>query len=136
MRQHIVMTVLVVLLISGCTPTSAPTETSAPVEPTTEQTTAPIQEETPEMSAETASSELKQAVLKAVSTQKNVSVDQLEIVSEEAADWPDACLGLGGPDEMCAMMLTPGWGFEVSDGEQTWQYRTDLDASQVRLADS
>lgn len=131
MKNHIAMIVMVVLLISGCIPSQPPTDQPVPSEPQTEE----IQEESPTVSAETASDSLKNTVLTTVSSQKNVPVDQLEIVSEEVADWPDACLGLAGPDEVCAMMLTPGWAFGVSDGSQTWQYRTDLEATQVRLAD-
>jgi hypothetical protein len=31
------------------------------------------------------------------------------IVSVEAVDWPDACLGMAGPDEACAEVITPGY---------------------------
>ena len=86
------------------------------------------------MPAEQLSPELQQAVLQAVSAEQNVPADRLEITTSEAADWPDACLGLAGPDEMCAQMITPGWAITVSDGQQSWQYRTDLDVLQVRLA--
>ena len=84
------------------------------------------------MSEESLSLELQQAILKAVGAEKNVSPESLSLVKNEAADWPDACLGLSGPDEFCAQMITPGWAVSVTDGKQTWQYRTDLDATQVK----
>ncbi|MEO1395735.1 MAG: hypothetical protein AAFV90_22780 [Cyanobacteria bacterium J06634_5] len=85
------------------------------------------------MSDATLSPELQQAILNAVSAEQKVPAGQLEITTTEAADWPDACLGLGGPDEMCAQMMTAGWAVTVTDGQQTWQYRTDLDGLQIKL---
>ena len=42
-------------------------------------------------------------------------------------EWPDSCLGISGPDVVCAQVITPGFkivlGFEGSD--QTFEYHTD-----------
>jgi outer membrane lipoprotein-sorting protein len=89
-------------------------------------------EEAVDMSEEFLSPKLQQAILKAVGVEKTLPPESLNIVKSEAADWPDACLGLSGPDEFCAQMMTPGWSVSVTDGQQTWQYRTDLDVTQVR----
>jgi hypothetical protein len=49
------------------------------------------------------------------------------------ADQMDACLGLGGPDEMCAEVITPGWHLVFSvDGEE-YEIRTNEDASSIRM---
>ena len=39
----------------------------------------------------------------------------VRIVSVEPMEWPDACLGAGGPAESCALVVTPGYKltFEV-----------------------
>ncbi|MEM8642723.1 MAG: hypothetical protein AAGG51_28475 [Cyanobacteria bacterium P01_G01_bin.54] len=79
---------------------------------------------------------LQTEILAAIGKEQNHAPDQLQITTIEAVDWPDACLGLAAPDEFCAQILTPGWAIAVTDGEQTWQYRTDLDAIQVRWADT
>ena len=133
MKQFVAM-ILTVMLLVGCgQSTTVPTSDDSGdlSTPTTENL---IQEETAPMPAEQLSPELQQAVLRAVSAEQNVPADRLEITTSEAADWPDACLGLAGPDEMCAQMITPGWAITVSDGQQSWQYRTDLDVLQVRLS--
>ncbi|ESA34242.1 hypothetical protein N836_17650 [Leptolyngbya sp. Heron Island J] len=93
-------------------------------------------EETVDMSEASLSSELQQAFLQAVATEQNISPADLSIVKSAEADWPDACLGLSGLDEFCAQMIVPGWSISVTDGEKTWQYRTDLDMTQIRLATS
>jgi hypothetical protein len=28
-------------------------------------------------------------------------------------EWPDSCLGLGGADESCAQVMTPGWLLDI-----------------------
>lgn len=87
------------------------------------------------MSQDALTPDVQQAILQAVSQQQNVPADQLEITSVEAADWPDACLGLAGPDEICAQMITPGWALTITGQQQIWQYRTDLDALQVKAVE-
>jgi hypothetical protein len=48
------------------------------------------------------------------------------IVSVESVEWPNACLGLAGPDEVCAEVITPGYRVIVErDGERI-TYHTDL----------
>ena len=63
-----------------------------------------------------------------------VATDQVENVRMEETQWPDACLGLGKPDEMCAQVITPGWLiiFEV-DGVQ-YEVHTDENGSSIRMA--
>lgn len=86
------------------------------------------------MPEETLSVELQQALLAAVAEQQSVSPEQLQITATQAMDWPDACLGIAEPDVLCAQMITPGWAVTVTDGQTAWQYRTDLDMLQVKLA--
>lgn len=134
------MVMIVIVLMVGCTQPSDTSriEPATPEPPTatrdTEQVTPnPRSEESTTMSEETLSTELQQAVLEAVSAEQKVPVSQLEIVTTTAVDWPDSCLGLAGPDDMCAQMITPGWALTITDGQQTWEYRTDLDILQVKL---
>lgn len=127
MQQIVFMIALILLLTMSCTSADEPSTSI----PSPDQTSA---EETVDMSEEALSPELTQAFLQAVGAEKNVSPDSLSIVKSEAADWPDACLGLSAPGEFCAQMITPGWSVSVTDGQKTWQYRTDLDMTQVKQA--
>ncbi|MBE9068292.1 hypothetical protein IQ260_16695 [Leptolyngbya cf. ectocarpi LEGE 11479] len=127
MQQIVLILALALLLITSCVRAEqpvVPSPTSSP-EPSSP-------EEIVNMSEESLSSELQQTILKAIGTEKSVAPENLSIVKSEAADWPDACLGLSGPGEFCAQMMTPGWAVSVTDGDQTWQYRTDLDGTQVK----
>ncbi|MGH2606053.1 MAG: hypothetical protein ACRDG5_05635, partial [Anaerolineales bacterium] len=58
---------------------------------------------------------------------------QIEVMSFEEREWPDACLGLAGPDEMCAMMITPGWRVVLRAGGREYAARTDMAGLIVRL---
>lgn len=59
--------------------------------------------------------------------------DDITLVSVEAVEWMDGCLGLGTPNEICMMAIVPGYRvvFEA-DGEQ-YSYRTNRDATSIRL---
>ncbi|NEP54750.1 MAG: hypothetical protein F6K65_40575 [Moorea sp. SIO3C2] len=127
MLQIVLMAALVLLLTTSCMPVDRPSASIS-------NNSSP--EEAVNMPEESLPPELQQVILKAIGSEKNVSPDSLRVVNSEAVDWPDACLGLSGPDEFCAQMITPGWAVRVTDGQQSWQYRTDLDGIQVKQATS
>ena len=128
MRQLLIMMALMLTLAVGCTQP----ESEQPIEATGVESS---QEDIVTPPKEALSTELQQTILEAVGEQQNLPLDQLQIDTIEAADWPDACLGMAAPDEFCAQMITPGWAVTVTDGQRTWRYRTNLEATQVRLAD-
>jgi hypothetical protein len=63
----------------------------------------------------------------------NVAPDAITVVSVEAVDWPDACLGIHTPDIMCAMVITPGYRVILeADGKQ-YEYHTNAVGDVARL---
>jgi hypothetical protein len=74
-----------------------------------------------------------EAVLQAAAQESEVHASDLMIRAYERQTWSDSCLGLGGPAEICAAVLTEGWQVSVTDGQRTWVFRTNDDGSQVRL---
>jgi hypothetical protein len=80
-----------------------------------------------------------QAVLDAqawLANEMGITVDQAPLVSIEQADWPDSCLGLGGPDESCLAVVTPGWKVVVEVAGQQYEVRVSEDGSVIRLVQS
>jgi len=61
------------------------------------------------------------------------SKETLSITEVEEEIWPDACLGLGNPGEVCAQMQVPGYKVTVEAGVMFLFYRTDKSGSTVRL---
>lgn len=64
--------------------------------------------------------------------QLNLSSGDVKIEQVIAALWPNSCLGLGGADEACLQVITSGYLVTLSAGGKTYEYRTDIDGSQLR----
>jgi hypothetical protein len=65
-------------------------------------------------------------------TLDTVSAD-VEVVSYEEVTWPDSCLGLGRPDEMCLQALTPGYLIQLEVGGKPYEVHTDARGASVRI---
>lgn len=64
----------------------------------------------------------------------NIDPGAVTLVSVEAVDWSNACLGIETPGIMCAMVITPGYRVVLeADGKQ-YEYHTNADSSAVKLA--
>jgi hypothetical protein len=63
-----------------------------------------------------------------------LGVDPLSITRVEltAQDWPDACLGLAQPDEMCAQVIVPGYRALAETDGTTHECHTNGDGSLIR----
>jgi hypothetical protein len=73
------------------------------------------------------------AVLRAASKEASASKEALSISEAEEEIWPDTCLGLDSPGEVCAQMQVPGYKVTVEAGVMFLFYRTDKSGSTVRL---
>lgn len=51
--------------------------------------------------------------------------ETIEIRDIEPVDWPDGCLGLAGPDEMCSQAIVPGYRIRLVSGAAQYIYRAD-----------
>lgn len=96
-----------------------------------ESTTSAPDEMSNEMSDET-----REQLQAAIAQQMNVPADQLQITRYTRETWPDGCLGLGQPNELCLMALVEGWQVEVMHDETSQFFRTDLTGSVVRPIES
>lgn len=57
----------------------------------------------------------------------------IDIKVTEQAEWQDSCLGLGGPDEACLQVITPGWRFVLVQNGDEYEIRTDEDGTEIRM---
>ena len=74
------------------------------------------------------------AALEDLAARFEVSVDEIEVVSVEAMEWPDGCLGVGQPDEVCTQAIVPGFEVLLRFGETVVTYRTNETGTLVRFA--
>lgn len=56
------------------------------------------------------------------------------ILEVKPETWTDSCLGLGGPAESCAFVMTPGYSVRMRAAGRAYDYRTDADGLAVRQA--
>ena len=77
--------------------------------------------------------ELIEAIRQDLSRQTGIAPEKLKVIEASRETWPDGCLGLAKPDQFCTQLLVEGWRVLVSDGSQTWVYRTDKEGRTIRL---
>ena len=61
-----------------------------------------------------------------------VPVESIQLETIEPMEWPDGCLGLGGPDESCVAAVTPGWLLVFSADGQEYRFRADQTGTVIR----
>ncbi|MEB3250304.1 MAG: hypothetical protein VKK07_13275 [Merismopediaceae bacterium] len=86
----------------------------------------------PKMSPQAPSSVI-QATMQDLSRRLKIPAQQIRVQQTQAQTWPNGCLGLGKPDELCTQALVPGWQVILGQGNKTWTYRTNQTGSQLRL---
>jgi hypothetical protein len=55
------------------------------------------------------------------------------VASFSAESWPDGCLGLARPGQVCTQAIVPGWRVVMTDGQNIWVYRTNSSGNVLRL---
>lgn len=74
-----------------------------------------------------------ESAIQKLSQELNLDPQEIEVVSALQTTWSDSCLGLGGPDELCMQVITPGWQVILSAEGVQYELHTDQDGSSVRL---
>jgi hypothetical protein len=65
-----------------------------------------------------------------------VPAGRIEVVRVGEAEWPDGCLGLRRPGEMCITVITPGFQVTLLADGHEYEVRTNADATMVRVEGS
>jgi hypothetical protein len=73
------------------------------------------------------------AVRQDLSRQTGIAVSKLKVTQSSPQSWPNTCLGLAKADEICGQAIVEGWRVVVSDGRQSWVYRTNFRGNVLRL---
>lgn len=69
-----------------------------------------------------------------LASELGVDEAEIEVVSVEATEFSDSCLGLGQANESCLQAITPGWLVMLMAGGQEYELHVDETGQQVRLA--
>ena len=93
------------------------------VQPTAEPTPAPTTVPTG-----TGTNAAQQAA-EALATQLKVDPSDVAVNSVEAVQWPDSCLGIHLPGQVCAMHVVDGYKVTLEAQGHSYEYRTNADGS-------
>ncbi|CAG0936636.1 hypothetical protein TFLX_05518 [Thermoflexales bacterium] len=130
---------LLSILIAACgapaTPTSIPT--SPPSLPTSAPSMLPTMAPSP-LDPGTNPAEGQEAAVansrQDLAQRLSVDVGAVIMVSVEAVEWPDGCLGIQTPGIMCTTVITPGYRVILEISGKQYEYHTNERGSVVRLA--
>jgi hypothetical protein len=89
---------------------------------------------TPVIDEDAAAQQIGLVVRQLLMQQLQLNFDQVEVISVEAVEWRDSCLGAGMAHESCALVTTPGYRVVLNAAGEEYVYHTDQTGSQVRLA--
>jgi hypothetical protein len=68
----------------------------------------------------------RDAAIRALADRLGVEPASVDVISSEAVDWPDACLGVQQPGVLCAQVITAGYKIVLEQGGTQYEYHTDL----------
>lgn len=142
-RKLFVSLVVIGLLLTACGVPATfvpPTVVATPIPPTPTvpavPTTVPTTEPTP--SVEPTDSHIavdlgpaQRAALQALAEKLGVGVDIASLVSTEAVDWPNGCLGVVRPGVLCTQNVVPGFRILFSVNGQKYEYHTNQDGTSL-----
>jgi len=65
------------------------------------------------------------AAIAAAAEATGASLQEIQVIEYEFQEWPDSCLGLPGPDEICAEAPVLGWLVRLNAGGDPIVFRLD-----------
>src|SRR6266508_730242 len=112
MKRVLVSITLMILIISACSPQAQPT--GLPSDSNGEPTQINV-DLTP----------AQRIAISTLSENLGIAPDKIKLVSTEAVDWPDSCLGISIEGISCAQVITPGFRVILEANGKQVEYRTN-----------
>ena len=122
MRKQLALLILTILLLVACAPQAQATEQPAiPNDESYPNDSYPNEELT----------SAQQAAITALSKTLNLPPGQITLISTEAVEWPDGCLGVQRIDVMCTQAVVPGFKIMLEANGRTYEVHTNENGSSV-----
>lgn len=122
MKKILISILMLTLIITACSPEAQATE-------------GPILDEQPTPTHIPVDlTPAQRAALTALSENTGLPVDEIKLVSTEAVEWPDGCLGVQEEGLACTQVITPGFRIILDANGRQVEYRTNEDGTQIRPA--
>jgi len=121
MKKVLVSIALSILTITACGP--QPQATDLPSD---------INEQPTQINADLTPAQ--RATITTLSQNLGLTAGKIKLVSTEAVDWPDGCLGVMEADIACAQVITPGFRIILDANGREVEYRTNQDGTHIQPA--
>ena len=118
MKRFLQSMALIILVLAACSPQAQATELPPVIE---DQATQVSEDLTP----------AQQAAISELAENLGLNEDQIKIVSTEAVEWPDSCLGISEDDTACAEVITPGYRVVLEGMGNQVEYRTNEEGTVI-----
>jgi len=121
-KKVLISITLLILIITACSPEAQATE-------------GPIIDEQPTPTHFPVDlTPAQRAAITTLSENLGVPVDEIKLVSTDAVEWPDGCLGVQEEGLACTQIITPGFRVILEANGRQVEYRTNEDGTQIRPA--
>ena len=133
--SRLIVFLLIVGLLAACGQPGSTTTLSAPTQPMP-TVLAPTQS-APTQPAPTVTpirvdlTPAQRAAMQALVAAVNVSIDQIKLISTEAAQWPDGCLGIVRMGVMCLRGPIAGFRIILEANGQQYEFHTNQDGTSI-----
>ncbi len=122
MKKFFLVFSMLLLSVSACAPTATPTEQSfVPVDGLRSTATPTTDLLSP----------AEEAAISRLSSTLGLTADEISILSTEAVEWPDGCLGIQREGVMCTQAIVPGFKIILQAEDKTYEVRTNKSGSQA-----
>jgi hypothetical protein len=122
MRKQLTILILMVSILAACAPQAQPTE--RPTDDSYPNDSYP-NDSYPNEGLTPA----QQAAIEALSNMLNLPPGQITLISTEAVNWPDGCLGVQRIGVMCTQAIVPGYRIMFEANGTRYEVHTDEDGS-------
>jgi hypothetical protein len=129
MKNLSLISLFLALFIASCGSPAPPLPSASATEVRTRQT-APAESSPSPASFDPIESE----VVKQLALHLALDPSSISVISNEASDFPDSCLGVALPDVMCAEVITPGRTIVLQANAIQYEYHVSQDGSRVQPA--
>ena len=118
MKRVLLSISILIVLLAACAPQAQPTDLPPVIE---EQATEITENLTP----------VQLAAINAVAQNLGLAAEQIRLVSTEAVEWPDSCLGITTEGNACAQVITNGFRVILDAAGKQVEYHTNEDGTVV-----
>ena len=119
--KRIMLPMIFILILSACALAGKPTEQSLFPVDDVGVTPTPQAELTP----------AEQAAISHLAATLSLPPEAVSVISTEAVEWPDGCLGVQRLGMMCAQAVVPGYRIILQAGDEQYELHTNTTGSQI-----